>query len=640
MSGFCYKPITPVLGTMLADDKIALHAGENKENFLKFIKYVSYLHNALKFMPNFEQNVYKNGSYGDMIAEGIGSYPDPNLRGFGPYGRYKNRTDGDFAPRYGDVHHTGLSYGTPVSAGDEEGGLENISDVTYWGSGRGSSAQNLDFNPAAWEYLFSEDPDFQSIKEELEKPVDADELGKLLYLQNNDDNGANDIVLPQISQQELDDARSYIKRHFGDKSYYEIFMTGMDQAVIGQTDERFPKIDWNNISINGNHINWADLDNPFQYSNLGQEGARYLMINMLNDKYQIYYAMAKVFGSPDNITNKNSSAMIENFSNFLNNDAADVDPQNLRILSMYFELQHPLHGFLPLYSGGSLYEYTEGQDGGNTTGYVYTAKDNVGFKIARKWFADNISNDSALYNAFHFQAALALAPDYFGISLPYGTKSTPYAYGAGWDRFSPWFDLKTADVDSLVNLGLNPNIIASAPSHPEFTLSQILGLSDLQLQGYAPVEYTDANGVKHNYNLYNTNWAVNCEGTFKKWSNEITGKNLSTLALFFAQMGTYRAQMRHYRQKASDVKREKREAEYDRQRANAISSKRSSSTKKKAKPARSNKTKQANKAPNAVSAKDKEGPSSKAYKEAFNKLIVSQYQKRLSQIKKTSKTRK
>ncbi len=546
------KPFAPALAQAPKDTELYLHFGENKANFDQLRTRIAFLHEMLKFFPNWEQNGYSgvagpheneingitlmNGqtqSEGQFYDEGIGYWSD-EITGRGH--NYKWRINGDDQYRYGDWHRVGQKF---TIEGGETG------NPVYWGYDGGTIAQNLDFSPAGWE-------SFEGMEDAV---IDANEYARLLFEGNSDNyfdaDGVehetdNDTNLGTISAAELADARAYLQNNFGDKSYYQIVMTGADgiEFLDGGTP-------------NGLSAGWSEAEvscDPANFLYHGTEGenginAYYMMLNMLESRRKILYSMADIFGSPWHIQNGDNQASIDHFDNSMNETFKGVDDHNKALLLMYYQIQHSFHYVLPAYSGSAT----------DWNGGLYTSRDIVGFKKFRDWIQAGVgqyknslsgaeqTRVQELYDEFTFEYAQPYGHD--------GRQESMQKY-VGWDYISPGFDLSTNtnfEEGSRPNW-INPRMQTKDSDHWMYAFSQLGGLSGAQIRGYAPFVFEG-----NSYDLFNTNPAINVVGTLSRARDIDEKRATEALSINQFNKAIYRRSKRAY----NAAKKKEKELKYD-----------------------------------------------------------------------------
>ena len=520
------KPVPPAMVTPPKDTEFYLHFGENSANFDKLRTRIAFLHEMMKLFPAYEQNGYSGvgedynpsgwtSHEGPMEEEGIGRWYEDIIGHRGYVHRY--RIDGHFEERYGDWHRNA----------QEVGG-----SMRYWGYNEGQIAQNLNFNPSAWEA-------FEGLENSL---VNTDEYADLLFEVNSDDDGDNDKSLSHIRPEEWAEVRSYLQEEFGDKSFYEIVMGGADTVTFTPRDDN-PDTDFNESLWYGSYTPGSV---GYLYRDGGSEDAYHMMLALLESRRKIFYAMSYVFGSPWFIKNNDHTAHINHFDHAMDVEFAGVDDHNKALLLLYYSAQHSLHYVLPAYSGGA-----------DFNGGVYSARDCAGFEQFRDWIRSGVENYigglsggekdrvQSLYNEFKFD-----------IAQPYGKngeKAGEQDY-IGWDYYSAKYDLDGTLYNEENGYPDWVNPIALKSGHWNYSVAQLMGLSEYQIMGKTPLEYEGSY-----YNLYQTNPVVHMVGRLTREKEIDMTRAWETMGINQFNRIMYKQAKRRYK---GAVQREK-EAKYN-----------------------------------------------------------------------------
>jgi hypothetical protein len=232
------------------------------------------------------------------------------------------------------------------------------------------------------------------------------------------------------------------------------------------------------------------------------------------------------------------------------------------------------------------------------TGYVYSARDQIGFQRFRHWIITNVkhaidaqpdtvegraqkTNIQNLLNEFTFGATAEDRRDDHGTltqsyiyNQPYGgdewtTNSTETMNVStqfiGWDRFhSNWTTEVTPDgiTPYYNNTGVN--------GHRNFVISQVMDMNRAQMTGKQNVVYTNTSGT-HSVNMYNTNWAVHTVGIFLGAQEDLTKKCLEAIELTHMDQIRYKKDLKKY----NDAKKAKKYQEMEQKRDIAIADQKS-----------------------------------------------------------------
>jgi hypothetical protein len=533
---FCFKPPKPIAPALVVppdDTTFYKHHGENPAQYESFRTRVAWLNEMLKFFPAFEQNgVAGSGDLPDpqpglMVGqtpyEGPLSEDEIGYWGSGVAGRgftYRSRIDGDNEYRYGDYHRLAQYYGGEAGA-------------QYWGYGEGVHGhEDNNYNPASYET-------YEGLENLL---VDVGGLSQLseyetyLFEENNDGDVNNDIHLAEITQNEWISVREYLQG-FGDKSFYQIALTGADT------------IDF----INTNDDNWYDgyipnNDIGYLYNSGGPQEAVYMMMALLESRRKIFYASADIFAPHWYIkdVNKNGDIMAW-FDNSMDVQFGDVDENNKGALLKYFQLQHSLHSVLPAFSTN---------DAGMES-WMYSARDRVAFKEFRTWIHREVQNhiDDLAAGAEKTRIQSLFSEFKFDIVQPYGRDGrhdNQQSY-VGWDFLVPGQDPNNDRYGQVADEPdyANPlNLFVNDEWHWNFATSQIYGMNENQIKGRVPLEY---NG--NYYNLYDSNWMVHTVGRLLRSQEVSTKRMVEAQSINAYNKTTYRRQKRAYK-KAVEAEKE------------------------------------------------------------------------------------
>jgi hypothetical protein len=534
------KPIAPALVFAPNDTTFYKHHGEDLAQYNDFRTRIAFLHEMLKFMPNWEQNgvagfgeQYDAPGFidgqtpfeGPFEDDGIGRWSE-NVTGRGY--QWNGRIDGDNDERYGDWHRAASS-------------LEG--DTIYWGYNEGQDAQNLNFNPSSWE-------DFSGLENVL---VDVNEYKNLLLEVNNDNDVNNDIDLGEIYANEWAAAKNYMQG-FGDNSFYQIAMKGAD--TISFTPD--PNDSTKSIGYNENNAGYL-------YKNGSSLDAYYMMLSVLESRRKIFYASADIFGPSYYIKDENKHGdIIDRFDHTMNTRFSDVDDQNKGQLLRYFELQHSMHSALPAFGIDNGWDINQ---------WVYSARDRAAFEVFRDWVQTGVQNHIAGLTDVDEQDRIQTLYDEFTfvIDQPYGAdgRHTDNKQNmVGWDFFLPGEQNqtnKTYHDDPSYNDSVAPPSFANPNNLPSddywhwmFSISQVLGLSEAEIKGNLPHE----NGGSF-YNLFDTNWVVHTVGSLKTSQDVKQQRAVESQSINFHNQRTYRRQKRVYKeavQQEKDMKYEEAKA--------------------------------------------------------------------------------
>lgn len=543
------RPRMPAKYQPQDDTKIYLHTGESKNAYQRFIDLLSYLQELEKFLPGFEQDGYKDGTTYRGKEDGIGSWPDQTMTGVNNRGNIGPKGE----PRYGDFHD--------VSRKQSMG--EYGSYEAPWGYGLGSTAQNLDFSPAAYDFwhLDSEGNPSSGYYD----PVDAAKYGSSLYSSASGiKTTAGDIA--RINSAELKAAQDYLKAYYGDKSYYQIALAGIDDASFSMAPGR-EGYEWN-LKYDKYDVSKCKFlyEGKESAGGVAGQGAYYLMLAQLESRRRINSGMMEIFGSPFLINNSDNQQIIAQTDKLFNQDLAGLSSANMQILSLSLAQQHKYRSVAPAYSANSSLEI--GDLG--SPGYVYTVKDIVALAEFRAWMNKNLDVYRAGLSPAEQARFDSLRKEWdYTYEQPYGTPDS-HAYAnysdyIGWDRFS--LEFKLNDPSALPN-GSNPLAQYSkyAGHHENYAIVQLSGLDDSQIMGLNPFFYQG-----NYYNLFSTNWVVHFEGMMTKARKKTEMEAANTIALGQHEKSRYRREKAEAERKLEEAQDEKREEQIAENRANGMS---------------------------------------------------------------------
>lgn len=437
-----------------------------------------------------------------------------------------------------------------------------------WGFLEGGRAQNINFHPGVSEFNhFEYDPaqakyyarDKQAhdaMGDGINNPLDAGEYSDVLGFRT-DVGGYSDIwsqgkivtVGRGRSQSVLNGGVQNLLASYGDKSYYQIIMSGFDNGAdieygdagtAGVTDGE--KIRWRGDDDWNNNDSEVFFDGRFDYDTRagtnGQDAFK-LMVGLLESRRRIFYALTEIFGGHRNIGIKSGdipdpddAAMINAFDAWAEDaeKGLGADPHNLALFSLFLGAQHSLHSVLPSFGfDPGAFSFDPNSSCGGQPGWVFSGKDQLAFRRFNLWMRENVihykdslpggstqatnykNNVGKLINEFYGEGDYSDQP-YIGTTGDGGGVERD-----GWDKYSEWYD------SSIVPTNGNPR--APYP-HQGFLISQLEGMN---LLGNRNGNVYDSSGrlVEGGENLASRNWAVHSVLSLKRYEDRDVGRSIA-----------------------------------------------------------------------------------------------------------------
>lgn len=364
----------------------------------------------------------------------------------------------------------------------------------------------------------------------------------------------------------LGDYRPYIKEALSflagsGQSYYEIVMSGIN-------DTQIPIIGGQKIDYNG--IKWG---NKYSYDKWTNKDAFNFIVGVTRSRRLVLTVMAELICPTYMIANKgqigpDDAGIIKNFDSWREDPKRGkyLHANNLKTFGMFVGgMQHHLRGLNAALTGGVGYQDVIASGPDDSTylgdlgynGEMRGARETVAFKRFRSFIRSKATkyvsglSGSKQANAQKILNEAFYLKDTSGSEIPqpwssyiYGEKESDFV---GWDVYSTKWDSKTTAAPKNVN----PN---AGILHPDYTISQITGLSHSQLVGRASV-----NGK----NLYRDNWTVHVVGTFREAEQTSKQAMINTVAQNSVMGLDSQRKMNKYRDDKADaiVKEEEEELE-------------------------------------------------------------------------------
>ncbi len=593
----------------IPDPEIYRHPGESQSAFNRAVMYENFLAEMFKFFPNYYLEGLQNGLNPQgreevVSADGIGTYEPLYNQGLTTpviHGHdYRGILSPGFIERYGDVHQVAYN-------------------GRWWGYGYGESAENLfredgSVPAASYNNFTNQTP------ENWDQPLNTSAYASLLY------GSGSAPSLGSIDANMLASAQAFVNSitALQNKSYYEIAMTGVANATILTSNTMQADINGDGVNETVPSIVSGAYDVRFNGGFLYEAGgvnqeqlATNLMILMLESRRRIFYGLSSVLG-PAYMLNDSLAMRNHIYNTFYNGgELAGLDPRNARPFGMFFGIQHSFQSFLQGMAGGGnlslageddLNHFTD-RDGGSN-GWVYSARDTVGFQRFRHWMDHNVNayignlddddpakaNLNSLWNEYRFNTS----DEDNSYAQPYGSSGTPGQ--TGWDRFSPdWPD------NDHLPFGLSPNALNQ--THPQYTVSQFAGLNREQVFGKQ---------LYNSVNVWAVNWADYMHSLEIKWNE---GTIFETT---FALMMQHMERTRYHRdQKAiREAKAKKKEEEFEEAKAQAKAESARKSQKQYNESVQAKKKEQNRVQSKGDSGKSKQG----SLKDSLDRSLARQYQ--------------
>lgn len=447
------RPLYP--GVMPYPDysSIKWQPGEDPQALARQLKNVRFLSQMFKLMSGPRQLGYKSGV--DAYRSAKSDYGNQNI---------------DAANGIGEVFSSVRGWAQDsVDIAHEVGGFAG----RQYGFGWGEGSDNVDYSP--------------SVNDLMDDYLSSEEYKQIFKDPKTD--------LSDYASYEDDwkDLKDYLKG-YGDKSYYDIIMSGTTTSTYEKKDAD-PKGDTSNyfkIKDRGTF----DYDSMADYGGVQHKGAYYLMLGLLDMRRKVNFGLTNILGpvyylhslnngiAPDDKALMNWSKGFEN----------GLDPSNLRVNMLFFSAQHYWRQILQAASPGINSNWETQMDG---VGY-YSGKNRAANKELNAFLSDHLPKYIAdlrkadpkskeadrvekLWEEFNFDKT---------VEQPYnwviGDWNNP---GDGWDLYSPlWQDQATGKWTKPVPENVNPLWDDLNFNHPYYASAQTLGLSDGQLSGMRAVE--------------------------------------------------------------------------------------------------------------------------------------------------------
>lgn len=504
------RPLYPGVMPYLDCSSIQWQPGEDPQALARQLKNVRFLSQMFKLMSGPRQLGYKSGI--DAYRSAKSEYGNQNI---------------DAANGIGEVFSSVRGWAEDsVDVAHEVGGFAGHEYGFGWAEG----SDNVDFSP--------------SVNDLMDEQLSAEEYkGIFKDPKNNPGDYAS-------YADDWSDLKEYLKG-YGDKSYYDIIMSGTKTSTYEKKDAD-PKGDTSNYFKIKDRGSFA-YDSMADYGGVQHKGAYYLMLGLLDMRRKVNFGMTNILGpvyylhSLNQGAAPNDKALIAWSKAFENG----LDPANLRINMLFFSAQHYWRQILQGASPGinSNWENSMGEVG------YYSGKNRVANKELNDFLSNHIPKYIAdlrkadpkskeadrvekLWKEFNFDKT---------VEQPYnwvvGDWNNP---GDGWDLYSPhWQDQNTLKWTKPVPENVNPLWDDLKINHPYYASAQTLGLSDGELNGMQDVE------GKH---LTEANWVANFVSrglnNFKYVEN---GRN-NVLAANLGNTQQYNVQKRDYDRKVAEEK--------------------------------------------------------------------------------------
>ena len=513
------KPRKPLAVDRPDSTKLYMHAGESSDWALQ---ETNFLASMWKLLPTWEQ-------------AGDAGEPTENFS--------KALTE------FGD----GSSDQTPQNGfSDWNRALSPAGGGLPWGFYEGQGAQNLNYHPGISEnILFNNDNPKDKSQQALYKRMEDAGVGNPYSVKEYKDLTGLDVKSYEDiwnsaktcnGVQVLGGGVNQALQSYGDKSYYQIVMSGYGEGSNGV------------YSYDGKE-------------GANGEGAFKLMIGLLETRRRIFGPMTELFGSNRLIGNTSGGKaspkdkdLISAFDSWMKDPkrGGGADVHNMAIFSLFLESQESLHSVLPAYSfDPNQYHYDANDPSGGLPGWIKSERDRTAFLRFSNWMYTNLntyknylssktSGNNDLKN--YSDKVNSLIDEFYGRgsydTQPYINTSKGDTAGgkrAGWDDYSAGWGSGTPS---------NANPIASGEEASSF-IGQLTGISMCNRTGN--VYDSHGNLVTAAKDLMTKNWAVSDYFKLLSFGDKDMGRNISISTKSRSDRAQYQKDMREYFDKRDEL---------------------------------------------------------------------------------------
>ena len=526
-------PPSPAVELSLPDlEKIYRHPGEGSFGYLT--SRLNFLMEMTKLFPDYMSKMYAGVEVTDEDLNQFGHATtdafESSIMNWNGNDSFSGAAGRGIDPEY-------FGYGHPITF-----------DGEWYGANYGmAGSKNLDWDRAAYDDdCFENKGVFEYDDPECDDPSQYYDITKL---------GSTSALGDYRGY--LTQMQDYLKNQYGEQSYYEIVMSGMNDTSFNIVNKSGA-----DQAIDLDSISWGN----FAYDGESGEGAFLLMVSLVRSRRMIYQAMSEFFG-PNNLifnadgTNEavDNASMLQQFEYTMQQKLGGANANNITIFQMFLAAQHYLHAIMAAYSGGKGYEpgswsgindsASDLTDGG-FVGWMRSAQDMLAFKKFRDWIRTNAKdycgddeNKLKLYNEFTFDFA-----------QPYGTDaSNGGSADGGWVGWDFYYQGRTSPSGEWA-WDNDPYFNSSDNGHNYYAVSQLCNLAGAQIRGRAL--YNDGSGA---VNMYNGNWVVHATGRFANFKDRASSELYTTIAINFNESARFRRQKIEFEAKLKERKETERE---------------------------------------------------------------------------------
>lgn len=530
-------PPSPAVELVLPDlEKIYRHAGEGSFGYLT--SRLNFLMEMTKLFPDYMNKMYAGAEITDddlnQFGHATSDACESSIMNWNSNDSWTGAAGRGFDPEY-------FGYGHPITFEGE-----------WFGANQGmAGSKNLDWDRAAYDDdCFDKKGVIEYDDPECDDPLQYYDITQL---------GSTDALGDYRAY--LTQMQDYLKNQYGEQSYYEIVMSGINDTSFNIVNKSGA-----DQAIDLGSVSWGN----FAYDGESGEGAFLLMVALVRSRRMIYQAMSEFFGPNNLIFNADGSneatdnaSILQQFEYTMQQKLGGAHANNKTIFYMFFAAQHYLHAIMAAYSGGKGYESHElsgiNDSASNLTdegfvGWMRSARDMLAFKKFRDWirtnawdYAEGDSNKEKLYKEFTFDFA-----------QPYGTDASNLGSDdggwVGWDYY--YHNLTTPGGDYAWDT--DPYYNSSDNGHNWYAVSQLCNLSGAQIRGRAL--FNDGTGGA--LNMPSGNWVVHAAYRNAEFKDKASCDLYTTIAINFNENARFRRQTKEFEAKLKERKETEREEKY------------------------------------------------------------------------------